>query len=274
MTDFERKFQARYPERAYLTMAMAHAIGKGHISWRDLTKVNIVAIAGHIKNTHAPNSAKTLLAVIKSFLNIYSETGLIPCKNFAKILTGRSVPSQHISLTEDEVRRFEAYEPRTATERDIKILAIREILTGARGNDSEAFTTENIKDGCISYVSKKTSRESIIPLHSILTKYIETKPAKEHNRSVKNKNLKAICKAIGMTVPVTVFVGGKTVTKPKYELVGFHTLRRTFASIMASKGVPVPVVSKWMGHSNTAQTNRYICIDISEQNKKYAALFK
>ena len=77
-----------------------------------------------------------------------------------------------------------------------------------------------------------------------------------------------------MTELITVFVGGKTVTKPKYELVGFHTLRRTFASIMASKGVPVPVVSKWMGHSNTAQTNRYICIDMSEQNKKYAELFK
>lgn len=274
MTDFERKFQARYPERAYLTMAMADAIGKEHISWKDLTKVNIVAIADHIKNTHAPNSAKTLLAVLKSFLNIYSETGLIHCKNFAKLLSVRGVPSQHIALTEDEVRRFEAYEPRTATERDIKILAIREILTGARGNDSEDFTMENIKDGCISYVSKKTNIESVIPLHTALRKYIDMKPEKEHNRCVKNKNLKSICKAIGMTEPVTVYVGGKTVTKPKYELVGFHTLRRTFASIMASKGVPMAVVSKWMGHSNTAQTNRYICIDISEQNKKYAALFK
>lgn len=274
MTDFERKFQARYPERAYLTMAMADAIGKDHVSWKDLTKVNIVAIADHIKNTHAPNSAKTLLAVIKSFLNIYSETGLIPCKNFAKLLSVRSVPSQHIALTEDEVRRFEAYEPRTATERDIKILAIREILTGARGNDSEDFTMENIKDGCISYVSKKTSRESVIPMHAVLLKYVNMKPAKEHNRKVKNSNLKAICKAIGMTEPVTVFVGGKTVTKPKYELVGFHTLRRTFASVMASKGVPVPVVSKWMGHSNTRQTEKYICIDMTEQNKKYAELFK
>ena len=87
MTDLERKFQARYPERAYLTMAMADAIGKEHISWSDLTKVNIVAIADHIKNTHAPNSARTLLAVIKSFLNIYSEEGLFPCKDFSKILS-------------------------------------------------------------------------------------------------------------------------------------------------------------------------------------------
>ena len=111
-------------------------------------------------------------------------------------------------------------------------------------------------------------------MHSLLSKYLSTQPKKEHNRSVKIRNLKNICKAIGMDKPVTLYVGGKSVTKPKWDLVGFHTLRRTFASIMASKGVPVPVVQKWMGHSNIMQTNRYICVDMEEQNKKYAGLFK
>lgn len=255
-------------------MAMADAIGKDHVSWDDLTKVNIVAIADHIKNTHAPNSARTLLAVIKSFLNIYSETGLIPLKDFAKLLTGKKVPSQHIALTEEEIKRFIAYEPKTQLEEDVKILAIREILTGARGSDSDLLTTDNIHDGCISYVSKKTSRESVIPMHAMLKKYLTMKPKREHTRATKNKALKDICKAIGMTQKVTLYVGGKTQTKMRADFVAFHTLRRTFASVMASKGVPIPVVSKWMGHSNTNQTNGYICIDMSEQNKKYAELFK
>ena len=93
MTDFERKFAARYPERSYLPTMMATALGLPRISWKDLTKVNLVRIADYIRQTHAPNSAKTLLAVIKSFLNIYSEEGLFPCKDFSKILSSRSVPS-------------------------------------------------------------------------------------------------------------------------------------------------------------------------------------
>ena len=274
MTDFERKFAARYPERSYLPMMMATALDLPRITWKDLTKVNLVRIADYIRQTHAPNSAKTLLAVIKSFLNIYSEEGLFPCKDFSKILSSRSVPSQHIALTEEEVRRLEAYVPKNYTENDIKILAMREILTGARGNDSVELSMDNVQNGCISYVSKKTSRESVIPLHKLLTKYLFMQPKKEHNRSVKIRNLKKICKAIGMDKPITLYVGGKSVTKPKWDLVGFHTLRRTFASIMASKGVPIPVVQKWMGHSNIMQTNRYICVDMEEQNKKYAGLFK
>ena len=274
MTDFERKFTARYPERGYLPMMMAKALEKTSITWKDITKVNLVRIADYIKATHAPNSAKTLLSIIKAFLNIYSEERLFPCKDFSKTLTSRSVPSQHIALTEDEVKRLEAYEPKTDAEQDIKILAIREILTGARGNDSEAFSMENVQDGCISYVSNKTNRESVIPLHSLLSKYLTMQPKKEHKRRIKIYILKKICKAIGMNKPVTLYVGGRTVTKPKWDLVGFHTLRRTFASIMASKGVPVPVIQQWMGHSNITQTNRYICIDMEEQNKKYADLFK
>ena len=48
-----------------------------------------------------------------------------------------------------------------------------------------------------------------------------------------------------------------------------HDLRRTFASHAVMQGVPVPVVSRLLGHSSTRMTLRYVHLD--DQDVRAAA---
>jgi integrase len=40
--------------------------------------------------------------------------------------------------------------------------------------------------------------------------------------------------------------------------VRWHDLRHSFASNLAAKGVPIPQIQKWLGHSTIAMTMRYV----------------
>ncbi len=48
----------------------------------------------------------------------------------------------------------------------------------------------------------------------------------------------------------------KLIKKLELPKAKFHSLRHLFGSTLIDRGVPVPVVSKLMGHANTAITNK------------------
>lgn len=60
----------------------------------------------------------------------------------------------------------------------------------------------------------------------------------------------------------------KVICLPLSDRFGFHfsnnTLRRTFGRALYRSGVPVPTISKIMGHSTTEMTLRYIGVDIDD----------
>lgn len=55
-------------------------------------------------------------------------------------------------------------------------------------------------------------------------------------------------------------------------VVGFHSLRHTYASIHAENGTPQPVIQENMGHSNPAMTEHYQHISEATARKAAAAL--
>lgn len=272
--DFEEAFKSKYIERAYLIEDMRKALKVKKVKWSDLTKTNLTKVVDYLRTTHAPNSARTLVAVIKAFLNLYAEEVKIPCKTYARVLRVKRVPSQHVALTEAELRRFIAYKPRTKVEEEVQTLAIRSALCGARGCDVEKMSVSNIgEDDTISYVAKKTKRSATIPLHHLLREYLQRNVSKEYTRATKNRIVKTICRRIGMSEIITLFVNGKPTIGPKWQFVSFHSMRRTFATLLASKGVPVSVIQAWMTHSSPMMTSNYICTDIKQENQRYKELF-
>lgn len=270
--NFEREFSLRYPDYAYLIPAMERILKK-EIEWSDLTKVNLTRVKDGLMSTHSANTVRHLLAMLKAFMNLYSEEVEIPCADYAKVLRVKREPSQQIALTEEELMRINSYEPLTDVEKDIKILAMREALCGARGSDVELITTANVSGGEITYVAKKTKRSATIPAGNLFISYLNMEVKGRYSRATKNKTLKRICRNCGINEELTLFYRGSNRTAPKYEFVGFHTLRRTFASILASKGVPVSTIQQWMTHSSLSQTVNYIKVDIKKENEKYASLF-
>lgn len=270
---FEQEFLTRYPDRKQILTYIHTALGISVVEWEHLTKVNLNTIAKYVRTKVSVNSAVTYMAILKSFLNRYSEEGIIPCRSFRQELTLRRVPSQHIALTMEEIIMFDNYEPKTQTERDVKILFMRGCLTGMRLSDAMLLTEDNIRGGILSYVSQKTRTEVHQPVQARLMKYIESKPRKEHQRSVVNRVIQSICKDLGLTDEVQLFVNGRLRKGAKYKFVSMHTSRRSYVSCLAANGVPIATISKLAGHGSTTMTDRYVCIDVANLGKEAMLFF-
>lgn len=266
-------FISKNPTRPQVIRLMCEALNKEYIVWQDLTKVNLSTITEYIKSIVSPNSACTYLSLIKALLNEYSEEGVVPCKSLTGVLNGKKVPSQHLALTEAELKILDKYKPKSNTESDVKTIFMRACLTGARSSDSKKMTKDNISNGVLSYISQKTQTEVNQPVHSLLGKYIG-KPYKEHAVAVVNRTIQRICRQLGMTEEVQLFVGGKLKKGQKWEFITMHTARRTFCTILAQKDVPIEVIRTLAGHSTSNMTDRYICIDGKKPGANAMEFFK
>lgn len=270
---FELEFLGREPERVGVLKLMREAIGSAEVTWMDLTTLNLGRIRDNICDKMAGNSACTYLGILKAFLARYKDEDIVPCKDPGRELKARRVPSQHIALTEDEVRMIDAYTPISAVERDVKILFMRGCLTGARSSDCKKFSMDNVIGDTFTYVSQKTKTEVSMPLHSMLTKYLQVQPYKPHNASVCNTVIKRICMRLGFDEEVTLFVGGRLQKGPKWKFCTAHTARRTLASNLALRGVPVSTIRSILGHSNEQVTSRYIVVDTRNPGDAAMAFF-
>lgn len=147
-----------------------------------------------------------------------------------------------IALSQDTIARIYYYQGLTKCQTRTRDMFIIGCTTGMRYSDYSTLTAQNLQDGYIRKVCKKTNKEVILPQHKyvkeIFAKYNGFPPA----RSIQNFNreIKRICKKIGLTDRVTFSYhkGGKLVTDTKeiWELVGSHTARRTALTAMFISG--------------------------------------
>lgn len=258
---FVGAFLIKYPTGARVLDYMCEALGKEYVEWDDMTKVNLHVISEKINGSVSPNSAATYIHMIMATLNDFSEEGVLPLKSVKNAMKTKNVPSQHVALTMDEINRFEAYEPKSPRERDVKCLFMRACYTGARCSDVLRMNEGTIVGGYISYVSKKTKIEVMQPLHQKLRKYLEYDIRGEYNARQINDTIKSICKTIGIREKVSLFYEGKLQNGEKWQFCSMHTARRSFCTVLAQLGVSVETIRTMAGHTNTAMTDRYICLD-------------
>ena len=243
--------------------------------WIDFNAQNVKIIARSIADETSSNTARVYMAHIVSILNTYKDTTPeIPKVNYSKAVgIIKRTPTQHVVLSEEEINRLIEVSTNSETEDDVKRSFIIEALCGASTSDVEALSTDNIQDGWIIYVSKKTKTLTQVPLHKKILPFLSAKPSKEHNRFVTNVTIQRLCHRAGITEEVEIFKAGKRVKAPKWKLVGSHTARRSFATNLAVRNVPIATISKFMGHSDIKMTSKYICIDKSHITPDTMAFF-
>lgn len=256
---FEQEW-IRQNQRIQILRFMREAIGVDEVQWQDLTTLNLSKVREFITDKVAGNSAVTYLAILKAFLSRYTDEGIVPCKNPAKELKAKRVPSEQVVLSADEIRLIENYHPRTEQERWVKAQFLCEYYCLARSSDIQQLTPENIKGDFLTYVSKKTMVATTVPLHKNFVKYFKQR-GKTLDRASYNRIIKRICKNCGICEEVKLFYHGKMQIRPKYELIGSHTARRSGATELAKRDVPIATISKLMNHTNTLITSRYIFAD-------------
>lgn len=270
--NFESEFLLRNPRGKHILAHLRRAIGTDSIEWQDITKLNMERFSTYLTAHLAQNSARTYYAVMKAFVGRFSEEGIMPCTNPRDRI--KATPSQHIALTFDEVRRLDRYVPCTQMEQDVLTIFMRGCLTGARYSDSVLLTEANIKGDTVVYVSKKTQTETVLPLHSMLRKYLRPLGSVPTPTTM-NIRIKQLCRRVGIDSEVQLFVGGTLRRGPKYEFVTEHTSRRTFCTILAMMNVPTELISKYAGHSNSQITSsRYICCDTATTTEEVMRFFR
>jgi site-specific recombinase XerD len=121
--------------------------------------------------------------------------------------------------------------------------------------------------------TRKTNTPVIIPFSSIAREILdryEWHTPKFYEQDM-NDIIKDVCHDAGITEPIICrrFKGGRVVEEitPKNEMISTHTMRRSFATNMFLKGVPIPVIMRITGHTTIKSFMEYICIDEAESAK-------
>jgi integrase len=175
--------------------------------------------------------------------------------------------------------------------RDIFCLAC---TTGLRYSDLAQLKREHIKQDRIQITVQKTKEPLEIPLTPFSKKILERyqnnykalpkisnqkmndylKGWTRHNKNGSQIKEMGLCELAGINEPTEIirFKGGlrETLVRPKYELVGVHTGRKTFVTLSLEKGMTAEEVMSISGHKDYKSFKRYV--NITEQRKKNAML--
>jgi len=148
-----------------------------------------------------------------------------------------------IHLTEEELKVLEDAVLSVANEkaRDLFLIGA---YTGQRFSDYSMFEKADVRQGAIVKKAKKTKITSFIPLHNKLQRLLDKYNWKLPKISSQKFNIRIqeICKSLGIddNIKKVSYIGKNKKEKvvPKWKLVGSHTARRTFITLMSERGMP------------------------------------
>ena len=157
-------------------------------------------------------------------------------------------------------------------------------FSSLRYSDAANLKRANISGESLTITTIKTADTITIELNkyarAILERYADADfgeyalPPMTNQRM--NIYLKDLCELCEINKPITntYYSGNERIdeTRPKYELIGTHTGRRTFICNALMLGIPAEIVMKWTGHADYKSMKPYI--DIANKAKARAmALF-
>lgn len=177
------------------------------------------------------------------------------------------VESEKIALTQNELNEIAALDlssnPRLDKVRDRFLIAC---YTGLRFSDFIRLNKNHIQDDYIIIKQQKT-KDNIIqvlrePIRKIFEKYNYElpPPISESNFNAYIKEVCKLCESLQRKQELTIYEGGKqkSIYKPRYELVSSHTGRRTFATLLAEKGISLEDIASATGHKNISTLQGYV----------------
>lgn len=243
-------------------MLVKHLKAVGIDSWTDLTKANLYDLRDDVESTLAPNSAKNYGACLSSFLHRYEDEIELP-SGWEDILRFRGNKPVHAFLTKEELMRLETIPTYSPKEELVRCQSLIEAYTGARISDIGELNPTNIKDGWLTYTSKKTKTTASIPVSDKVVSWVRYANENAQNSpSLAGRELiiKRLCKRAGINERVKVVKGGRTRELEKWRAISSHDMRRSFVTNLVKAGVSVHDTGLMAGHgSNIAMTQRYIC---------------
>lgn len=214
------------------------------------------------------NSVVNVVQRTHAVLNWLVKEGILTNLNYKSFEIAKEKTTQ-IALTKEEIDaiRNAPLKENLSLARDLFLF---QCLVGTRYSDLQILQKEHfiVKNGInyLSFYNVKTSKKIEIPLfegeaYRIAKKYDFNFKDIAYNLMTINTLLKEIGQIVGLTDKVEVISypqGKKTIDfKPKYELIGTHTARRTFITLASNKGLTASQIGQITGQ-NIQTVAKYI----------------
>lgn len=177
-----------------------------------------------------------------------------------------SYETEAIALTLEELDQLQSLDlsdnPRFDNVRDLFLVGC---YTALRYSNYAELEIEDIKDGFIEVLQKKTKTLVTIPVINRLQKIIDKNngslPKPVTNQEL-NRTIKEVAKLAGITKleKVKNYAGNIESIEliERYKLISSHTARRSYATIMFEMKVPPMLIMSATGHKSEAAFLRYI----------------
>ena len=238
------------------------------------------------------NTIPATFSVLKVWLNAAAKEGLITSDRY-KSYPSKGTDVDNIYLTEEEITAIYDLDIQALKERgEIDAKSTMEITrdlfvigcwTGLRRSDLNHLDNAlfDLDKELITIVTEKTGEEVTIPMHRYIKelwyKY-DGKFPHLGNKTTAGRHLPELGRhaKIDSEVIVKENRGGKILSHKykKYQLIKFHTARRSFATNLFLKGAPTIKIMKLTGHTTEKNFLKYIKVTREENAESMKQYFK
>ena len=216
------------------------------------------------------NYKSTLIAKLKTVMNEGLSRGLHTNTAFREFSTAYK-PADTIALTKEEVDTLWGAEL-TGVQARARDCFIVGVYCAGRFQDYSQLSEDNVSDGKLRYVQRKTGEKVVIPCSPRIIEVF----ARNGGRCPKiseqevGREMKKICKDLGGSflnvVELRKKSGDKIIVEKKCrcEMVSCHTARRTGATILYKSGVPIRVCRFLTAHTTDSMFLKYVKLSKEE----------
>lgn len=243
-----------------------------HVALADLTYSNIDDLHRKITKRGATYLANRTVAVLSRMLNLAVKWGWVE-RNVAKGIERNQEAKRHRYLSPAELSRLTVALADLEDQQAANIVRML-LLTGARRGEVQAAKWEDLdlEAGIWTKPGSTTKQKTMhrVPLSAPARQLLADLKAKaepgavyvfpgrgsDHRIEIKAA-WRDLCIAAGIVNTTTEKDARgreKTVVEPSARI---HDLRHTYASVLASAGLSLPVIGALLGHSQPATTARY-----------------
>lgn len=248
-----------------------YAADTGSALTQQLTRTDLDRFAAYLMQdgTRSENSVHCRLRQLRTLLYWVGKPHPNPFDDYTIPADAYGTP---IYLTRDErdfVARYNDLTPMQRVQRDVFIFQCH---TGCRVGDLMQLRPQNVRDGWLVYVPRKTSRAKPatveVPLSPAAVEIVERYQGVDTQGRLLpfvtpqayGKAIHNILRACACDRPVMVFdpLTQQTTAVPLWQAASSHTARKTFTQIMYAATNDKRLVASMTGHSENSQAfNRY-----------------
>lgn len=225
--------------KEYLYLYIVQTTSKQDI---DITKITPSFIDNHytfLRQYMAHNSAIKIMKRLKKIIQLAIDEGYITINPFKFKLQEEII--QHTPLSISDLNKIKNKHFHIDRLNKIRDLFLFQCYTGLAYADMKNLNKNNIKNNMIIIQRQKTDIQSVIPL---LPQALEILEKYDYNLPVlSNQKYNSYLKEVGYLSDIQAVMHS-------------HLARHTYATLLLNNNVPVQVISKALGHSNTRITEK------------------